>query len=65
MAKTLEVEIGSYNWTHSAWFHEDLAELDEPAAECLTCQGLVTGAYWYCDEDGEVVHETCEIPARG
>jgi hypothetical protein len=66
MTQALEIQVGEFHWTHSSWFHadEDFAELDEPAADCATCPNSVTAGqpYWYCDENGEVVHETCQPP---
>jgi hypothetical protein len=64
MTGTLEIQVGEFHWTHSAWFHtdEDFAELDERPADCATCNQPVTGAYWYCDENGEVVHQDCQPP---
>jgi hypothetical protein len=60
--KQLEITIGTFHWTHSDWFDND--EADDTTADCLTCGGTVTASdpHWYCDENGEVVHEGCEIP---
>lgn len=52
------------------WWHSDkyLVEDEAPEAgeqDCATCERIVdlAGRYWNCTDNGEVIHEGCDLPA--